>query len=120
MSVGTVSEMWQLRAACRGPRSTVFFPPTSGERRDERDAREARAKVICGECGVRTECLDYALSSNDGGPIVPRLQVAPPMSQTADIVTDAPHPMLRQAGLASDVVHSPPSRPLAASPVLRI
>ena len=42
--------------------STVFFPPTSGERRDERDAREARAKVICGECGVRAECLDYALS----------------------------------------------------------
>ena len=60
--VGTASEMWQLRAACRGPRSTVFFPPTSGERRDERDAREARAKVICGECGVRVECLDYALS----------------------------------------------------------
>ena len=62
MSVGTASEMWQLRAACRGPRSTVFFPPTSGERRDERDAREARAKVICGECVVRVECLQYALS----------------------------------------------------------
>ena len=62
VSVGTVSEVWQLRAACRGPRSTVFFPPTSGERRDERDAREARAKVICGECSVRAECLAYALS----------------------------------------------------------
>jgi hypothetical protein len=66
------------------------------------------------------ECLDYAFSSNDAGPIAPRLQLAPPMSQTADIATDAPHPMLRQARLASDVVHSPPSRPLAASPVLRI
>ena len=62
VSVGTVNETWQLRAACRGPRSTVFFPPTSGERRDEREAREARAKVICGECSVRAECLDYALS----------------------------------------------------------
>jgi WhiB family redox-sensing transcriptional regulator len=62
VSVGTASEMWQVRAACRGPRSTVFFPPTSGERRDEREAREARAKVICGACGVRAECLDYALS----------------------------------------------------------
>lgn len=62
MSVGTARETWQVRAACRGPRSTVFFPPTSGERRDERDAREARAKVICGSCSVRAECLDYALS----------------------------------------------------------
>jgi WhiB family redox-sensing transcriptional regulator len=62
VSVGTASQTWQVRAACRGPRSTVFFPPTSGERRDERDAREARAKLICGECRVRAECLDYALS----------------------------------------------------------
>lgn len=66
------------------------------------------------------ECLDYALSSNDAGPIAPRLQVAPPMSQTADIVTDRPHPMLRPGALTSDIVHAPPSRPLAASPVLRI
>jgi hypothetical protein len=66
------------------------------------------------------ECLDYALSSNAAGPIAPRLQVAPPMSQTADVIADAPHAMLRAAGLASHVVHSPPSRPLAASPVLRI
>ena len=62
MSVGATNEVWQLRAACRGPRSTVFFPPASGERRDQRESRETRAKVICGECSVRTECLDYALS----------------------------------------------------------
>jgi WhiB family redox-sensing transcriptional regulator len=55
-------EAWQLRAACRGPRSTVFFPPTTGERRDERELREARAKQICAECPVRIECRDYALS----------------------------------------------------------
>lgn len=62
MSVQTVSDPWQLRAACRGPRSTVFFPPTTGERRDEREARESRAKRICAECAVRAECLDYALA----------------------------------------------------------
>lgn len=62
MSVGSISDTWQVRAACRGPRSTVFFPPTSGERRDEREAREAKAKGICAECRVRVECLDYALS----------------------------------------------------------
>jgi len=61
VSVSTVIETWQVRAACRGPRSTVFFPPTTGERRDERDAREAKAKRICAECCVRTECLEYAL-----------------------------------------------------------
>jgi WhiB family redox-sensing transcriptional regulator len=62
VSVGTANESWQLRAACRGPRSTVFFPPTTGERREDRDAREARAKEICHGCPVRVECLDYALS----------------------------------------------------------
>ncbi len=62
MSVGTANDVWQLKAACRGPRSSVFFPPASGERRDQRDLREARAKVICSDCVVRTECLEYALS----------------------------------------------------------
>jgi hypothetical protein len=66
------------------------------------------------------ECLDYVLSSSDEGPVAPRLQVAPPTSQTTEVVTDAPHPMLRQFRLAPDVVHSLPSRPLGASPVLRI
>lgn len=62
MSVGTVNQTWQVRAACRGPKSGVFFPPASGERRDDRELREARAKVICSECPVAAECLDYALS----------------------------------------------------------
>lgn len=62
MSATTVSDEWQLRAACRGPRSTVFFPPTTGERRDEREARETKAKRICAECAVRSECLEYALA----------------------------------------------------------
>jgi hypothetical protein len=66
------------------------------------------------------ECLDYALSSNDAGPIAPRLQVAPPMSQAADIVTTTPQTLLQQNGIASDRVQFPRSRPLAASPVLRI
>ena len=61
MGVQTAIETWQLRAACRGPESTVFFPPASGERREERDAREAKAKQICAECPVQAECLEYAL-----------------------------------------------------------
>lgn len=54
-------ELWQLKAACRGPQSAVFFPPTHFERKDEKDAREERAKAICAECSVAQPCLDYAL-----------------------------------------------------------
>jgi WhiB family redox-sensing transcriptional regulator len=55
-------DSWQLRASCRGPESVLFFPPTTSERREERDLRERRAKAICATCSVRRECLDYALS----------------------------------------------------------
>ncbi len=52
---------WQLRAACRGPQSSVFFPPSYAEKRDEKRRRELRAKNICASCPVRSDCLDYAL-----------------------------------------------------------
>ncbi len=55
------SETWQLKAACRGPQAAVFFPPSHAERKEEKAAREIRAKAICDECRVRCECLDYAI-----------------------------------------------------------
>ncbi len=55
-------EMWQAKAACRGPQSDVFFPPEHVERREDRDGREEAAKAICRSCTVRRACLDYALS----------------------------------------------------------
>ena len=61
MALGIVHETWHLRAACRGPESVLFFPPSSPEGRDDRDLREARAKLICGECHVQRECLEFAL-----------------------------------------------------------
>ncbi|MDQ3980182.1 MAG: WhiB family transcriptional regulator [Actinomycetota bacterium] len=54
-------ELWQDRAACRGPQAAVFFPPSHLERKEERDVRERRAKAICAICPVRRPCLDYAL-----------------------------------------------------------
>ncbi|MDQ1511262.1 MAG: WhiB family transcriptional regulator, redox-sensing transcriptional regulator [Actinomycetota bacterium] len=39
----------------------MFFPPSVAERRDVREAREAKAKTICAECIVRQECLEFAL-----------------------------------------------------------
>jgi WhiB family redox-sensing transcriptional regulator len=39
----------------------LFFPPSSTERREDREVREARAKAICRECPVQRECLDHAV-----------------------------------------------------------
>jgi WhiB family redox-sensing transcriptional regulator len=54
-------QAWQIRAACRGPQSIVFFPPPHFERKDEKREREARAKAICATCSVQGDCLEYAL-----------------------------------------------------------
>ena len=61
MSSQRAEGLWQDRAACKGPQSRVFFPPSHLERKDEREAREQRAKAICATCPVRIECLDYAI-----------------------------------------------------------
>ena len=52
---------WQFEAACRGTDSTLFFAPNYFERREEKAAREAKAKTICTACPVRLPCLEYAL-----------------------------------------------------------
>jgi WhiB family redox-sensing transcriptional regulator len=59
--VRTIDTGWQRRAACRGPESTLFYPPTLTEARQDREAREARAKAICATCEVKAECLECAL-----------------------------------------------------------
>ncbi len=56
-----IENSWQLKAACRGPQSAAFFPPAQVERKEEKLARERRAKSICSNCLVRRDCLDYAI-----------------------------------------------------------
>lgn len=56
---------WQLRAACRGPHASVFFPPPYAEKREEKRRRELRAKDICAACSVRSDCLQYALDIDE-------------------------------------------------------
>lgn len=56
-----VEELWQVRASCRGPQAAIFFPPSHFERKEEKEARERRAKAICQTCPVRKPCLEYAL-----------------------------------------------------------
>ena len=52
---------WQLRASCRGPDSSFFFPPSSFERKEDKEEREEIAKTICATCPVQRPCLEYAL-----------------------------------------------------------
>lgn len=61
----TIDEPWQLRAACRGPQAYLFFPPNHPERKDEREAREGRAKAICATCTEAKECLGFALHTRE-------------------------------------------------------
>ncbi|HXF72255.1 MAG TPA: WhiB family transcriptional regulator [Actinomycetota bacterium] len=56
---------WRFRAACRGEDAALFFAPNYFERKEEKDAREARAKAICRRCEVRAECLAYALRTRE-------------------------------------------------------
>jgi WhiB family transcriptional regulator, redox-sensing transcriptional regulator len=61
VSAQVTEQLWQDKAACRGPQSAVFFPPSHFERKDEKEVREARAKAICSTCSVKQPCLDFAI-----------------------------------------------------------
>lgn len=52
---------WQLRGLCRGNHAHLFFPPSTFERKEERQRREIRAKSICQVCPVQHDCVEYAL-----------------------------------------------------------
>lgn len=52
---------WQGQALCRGNHSHLFFPPSTAERKDDRQRRELKAKAICSVCPVQEECRAYAL-----------------------------------------------------------
>ena len=62
MSAQRVDDDWQLRSACRGPQSAIFFPPAAFERKADKIQREAQAKEICRTWPVKRPCLDYAVS----------------------------------------------------------
>ena len=55
---------WQLRGACRGMDSAVFFHP-EGERGPARSGREAQAKQICASCPVLAQCRAHALAVHE-------------------------------------------------------
>jgi len=55
---------WQMRGACRGMDSALFFHP-EGERGPARADREAHAKRICGSCPVLVQCRSHALAAHE-------------------------------------------------------
>ena len=65
MVAGSTAMSWQLKAACRGPHASIFFPPEGIEQKHQRAERELAAKSICAGCPVRQPCLDYALSIDE-------------------------------------------------------
>ena len=58
----TLDRTWQPVALCRGNHSHLFFPPSTQERKEERERREVRAKSICKICPVQAQCYEYAMA----------------------------------------------------------
>ncbi|MEX0832902.1 MAG: WhiB family transcriptional regulator [Actinomycetota bacterium] len=56
---------WRHEAECRGADTTFFFAPHYFERRADKNAREAKAKILCDRCAVRDECLEFAMSTDE-------------------------------------------------------
>ena len=59
MTMTENGENWRSSGACRSADPDLFFP-ISGK--GPADRQIARAKVICAGCGVRRECLEFALA----------------------------------------------------------
>lgn len=65
-SFSAVAELeWRERAACLQYPAVLFFGLDDSETPAERRIREDEAKRICSTCGVRNECLDYALQTKE-------------------------------------------------------
>lgn len=52
---------WQKEGLCRGKDSDAFFHP-DGERGSARAKRITKAKAICRDCPVLTQCREHALT----------------------------------------------------------
>jgi len=55
------TDNWRTSAACRDSNAELFFPiGTTGNALDQIEA----AKAVCMLCPVRSECLEFALATN--------------------------------------------------------
>lgn len=58
---------WSARAACRGVEDAEVMFPTAARGTAAYEAQVRAARAVCGECPVRTQCLNYALTGEDEG-----------------------------------------------------
>lgn len=61
INVAAADRSWQMKGLCRGNHSYLFFPPSTVERKEERERREIKAKAICAVCPVNGDCVEFAL-----------------------------------------------------------
>ena len=61
LSLTIESDEWRRHAACRDTDPDLFFPVgTTGPAIEQIE----NAKAVCNECEAKTDCLEYALATN--------------------------------------------------------
>ena len=61
LALANADYTWRNRAICKDTDPDLFFPVgTTGQAL----VQIARAKEVCAECTVRTDCLEYAIDTN--------------------------------------------------------
>lgn len=61
LALGSADYTWRKEALCRDTDPELFFPVGStGQALQQITA----AKSVCGECTVKTECLEFAIETN--------------------------------------------------------
>jgi WhiB family transcriptional regulator, redox-sensing transcriptional regulator len=61
LALANADYTWRSRAICRDTDPDLFFPiGTTGQALVQID----RAKEVCGMCPVKSDCLEYALETN--------------------------------------------------------
>lgn len=58
-------DVWMNKGACRG--MTHLFFPSTAERPQARERREAAAREVCASCNVRTTCREFARENHEYG-----------------------------------------------------
>ena len=61
LALGNADYTWRKMAICRDTDPELFFPVGST---GQALLQIARAKEVCGECTVKTECLEFAIETN--------------------------------------------------------
>jgi WhiB family redox-sensing transcriptional regulator len=65
LELASADDEWMHEAACKG--LTHLFFPTSAERPQARERREAMARQVCSSCPVQLPCQEFARSNHEYG-----------------------------------------------------